>query len=205
MTAVDHLHALRRMTMDCEVCHPNGMTFQITVHWTLLRAALENGSRAIWLLGPEDRSERVLRVLRLQADNVANSDAAAQKLPSGPTEPKAQRIARVKEIADRAGLSRGKAVAKVGYGEIVRYAGDFVANEADHVEFLWRACSGAAHGDTWAILSLQDREPIDSANGITTMRLTVSVRGLSMVAQEVTALVEAGFGLFDYRDQQPPR
>jgi hypothetical protein len=115
------------------------------------RAAVR--SSMFWLLGPEKRSERVLRTLRLQADNVANSDAVAQKLPYGPSKPKAQQTARVKEIAARAGLPPGKAVASIGYGEIVRYAGDFVANEADHVEFLWRACSGAAHGDTWATLS----------------------------------------------------
>ena len=78
MVSVDHLHALRRMTEDCSVCVPNGMTFQVTAHWALLRAALENACRAIWLLGPESRSERVLRALRLQADNIEKSDTACK-------------------------------------------------------------------------------------------------------------------------------
>jgi hypothetical protein len=189
------------MVEDCQECTPNGMTFQITAHWTLLRAALENASRAIWLLGPESRSERVLRALRLQAANVTNSDTACRNVPVGPTKPKAQRIARVKHIAARAGLPQGKAVEAIRYSTIVRYSGDFLAHEPDHVEFLWRACSGAAHGDTWAILSLQDRKSIHSENGVSTEQLRVSIRGLSVVAAEVTALVEMSFGLFEHRDQ----
>jgi hypothetical protein len=201
--AVDHLLALRRMTEDCRVCQPSRMTFQITAHWTLLRAAMEGASRAIWLLGPEDRSERVVRALRLQADNVTNSDAAAALLPSGPRRPKIERIARVKEIAVRAGVSAGDAVTTVRYREIVRYAGDLIAHDAGRFELLWRACSGAAHGDIWAVLNLQDRKTIDSANGVTTAQLTVSVSGLSTVARAATALATAGFGLFDRRDRRP--
>ncbi|HEU4346989.1 MAG TPA: hypothetical protein VFR35_04280 [Actinoplanes sp.] len=52
MVAVDHLDALRRMTAACEKCEPNGMTFSVSAHWALLRAALENAARAVWLLGP---------------------------------------------------------------------------------------------------------------------------------------------------------
>jgi hypothetical protein len=128
-------------------------------------------------------------------------DAAAKLTTTGPRRTKAQRIADVKDVATRAGLSRGKAVESVGYGDIVRYAGDFVAHEPDHVEFLWRACSGAAHGDTWAILGLQNRESIGAANGVSTEHLTVSIHGLSVVAGEVVAVVEVALDLFDHRCQ----
>ncbi|GIF47531.1 hypothetical protein Afe04nite_20700 [Asanoa ferruginea] len=106
VVAVDHLDSLHRMTVACERCEPNGMAFSVSAHWTLLRGALENSARAVWLLGPPDRAARVTRALRLQTANVAKSDEAEQ-LMSGPRNPRAQRIDRVKEIAARAGVLPG--------------------------------------------------------------------------------------------------
>lgn len=201
VVAVDHLQAIRRMTDGCPSCESTLMTFQVAAHWTLLRAALENACRAIWLLGPAERSERVLRALRVQADNVANSDAAAKLLNPNLVRPKGERIARVKGIASGAGLSPGKAVEPIRYAEIVGYAGNFIADLGDHVKFLWRACSGAAHGDAWAVLSLQERQALDIADGVSTQQLTVSIPALVLVASEVIEVVGMAFGLFDYRNQ----
>src|SRR6266487_2012094 len=178
--AADNLDALRRLTEACQTCEPNTMTFATFAHWPLLRAGLENAGRAFWLLRPESRSERVMRALRIQAANVVNSDAAQKRTPRGPRKPKAQRIARVKEVAARAGLPRNKVEDQPKYGEIMADVGDQIAGQPLHAEFLWRAASGATHGDTWAILGLQDREAVDAADGVTTQRLTVSVRIMSI-------------------------
>ncbi|GIF47530.1 hypothetical protein Afe04nite_20690 [Asanoa ferruginea] len=83
----------------------------------------------------------------------------------------------------------------------MRYAGDFAVHDADRLEVLWRACSGAAHGDAWAVLSLQEKEASDPADGVVTIQLTASILALSLVTDEVVDLLEMAFGLLDHRDQ----
>src|SRR6266516_3059607 len=201
--AADNLDALRRLTEGCPPCDPNTMIFATFAHWSLLRAGLENAGRAFWLLRPESRSERVIRALRIQAANVINSDAAEKKTPRGPRKPKAQRIARVKDVAARAGLPRNKVEDQPKYSEIMAYAGDQIAGQPLHAEFLWRAASGATHGDSWAVLSLQDREAVDAADGVTSQRLTVSVRIMSVVTGEAVAVALAALNQFDRRNHPP--
>ena len=57
-SAVEHLDALRVLVADAHVVHAR-------TPFTLMRAALENSSTAVWLLGPSSRDERIVRRLRL--------------------------------------------------------------------------------------------------------------------------------------------
>jgi hypothetical protein len=59
LSAVDHFDAFRALVVDAQVVHARAP-------YTLLRAALENASVAVWLLAPSSRDERILRRLRLQ-------------------------------------------------------------------------------------------------------------------------------------------
>lgn len=44
---------------------------------------------------------------------------------------------------------------------------------------LWRACSGLAHGDSWASITLPSREHLPSATaGMANLRLSPNVDGL---------------------------
>lgn len=201
MSATDHLQAFQLLTNGCSNCSATTMNFLRTAHWSLLRAALENASRAIWILGPDDSSERVARALRVQADNVKNSDLASQKLPSGPLKPRAARLDRVEEIGNQAGLSKKQVTEKIFYLDVVRYAWEFVGADPDRGELFWRACSGSAHGDFWTVVSLQERETLDSADGVATMQLTASIPVVAGVTAEVAAVLHTAFDLFDRRNQ----
>jgi hypothetical protein len=206
LVAVDHAHALRRLMEGCEKCNPSELRFLLNSYYSLLRGALENASRAIWLLAPERRSERVLRRLRLQADNIVNSNSAASLLGATPNRPKSVRLDRVREIADRAGVDPDQAVRRPVNREVVRSAGSYIGKSVsheDHIEALWRACSGAAHGDTWAALSLHDKEVMERGQGIVLANLTASTRAVSIFTDETFIVIAAAFHLFDVRNRAP--
>lgn len=199
--AVDHAHALRRLVEGCQTCDPDQMTFGLNSNYSLLRGALENAARAVWLLAPDLRPERLLRRLRLQADNVVNSDNAAQAMGTSMTKPRESRLDRVREIAVRAGLEGDFAVKRPSNLEIIHAAGEFVGGDdaAPHTEALWRACSGAAHGDTWAGLSLHDKDTVSREGNVATLGLTASTGLLTTITTETFVVIGAAHRLFDRR------
>jgi hypothetical protein len=206
LVAVDHAHALQRLMEGCTKCSPHEVTFLLNSYYSLMRGALENASRAVWLLAPDTRPERVLRRLRLQAGNVVNSDTAASVGGTSMPKPLAVRLDRIKEIAARTAVDEVQAVRPPGNREIVRAAGRYIGGKeetADHAEFLWRACSGAAHGDAWAGLSLHDKEILDRANGVVTTHMTASTRGVTTITTETFTVIDSAFWLLDLRNRPP--
>ena len=179
------------------------MTFLLNSYYTLVRGALENASRAVWLLAPDVRPERILRRLRLQAGNVINSDQAASAMGSSMPKSRTDRLDRVREIAARAGVDADQAIRRPGSGEIVKAAGNYIGGDdaAKHIETLWRACSGAAHGDVWAGLSLHDRNIVATTGNVATTRFTVATHLFTTFLTETFAVIDVAHGLFDHRNQ----
>lgn len=203
--AVDHADALRRLIEGCQTCNPDQLTFGLNSNYSLLRGALENAARAVWLLAPDSRPERLMRRLRLQADNVVNSDNAAQAMGTSMAKPRDKRLDRVREIAVRAGLNGDEAVKRPSNLAIIRAAGEFVGGDdaASHTEALWRACSGAAHGDTWAGLSLHDKDPVSRVGNVSTLGVSASTGLLTKIATETFGMIDAAHRLFDRRKRPP--
>lgn len=202
--AVEHADAFRRLIEGCQTCNPNQMTLGLNSNYSLLRGALEN-ARAVWLLSPDVRPDRLLRRLRLQVDNVANSENVAQAMASPMAKPREVRLDRVREIADRAGLDGAAAVKRVRNLEIIRTVGEFVggSDAGPHAEVLWRACSGAAHGDIWAGLSLHDKDTVSQRGNLKTLAMTASTGLLTTMTAETFAVVNAAHLLFDRRRRPP--
>lgn len=201
--AVDHADALRRLVEGCGTCTPGRMNLGLNSYYSLLRGAIENAARAIWLLAPEGRPERILRRLRLQADNVRNSDKVAQAMDTTMSKSREVRLGRVREIAVRAGLDAQRAVERLNNVDIVRTAGAYVGGDdaVRHTEVLWRACSGAAHGDVWAGLSMHDKNVVDRDGNVATIQMTASTHLLATVTSETFTVVEAAHRLFDLRNR----
>ena len=201
--AVDHACALQRLVEGCGTCHPWQMTFLLNSYYTLVRGALENATRAVWLLAPDVRPERILRRLRLQADNVVNSDQAALAMGSSMPKTRTVRLDRVREIATRAGVDANQAVRRPKNVEIIQAAGKYIGGDdaAMHIEALWRACSGAAHGDVWAGLSLHDRDIVAASGNVATTRFTAATHLFTTFLTETFAVIDVAHGLFDYRNR----
>jgi hypothetical protein len=204
--AVDHAHSLQRLVKSCGTCAPEQMMFGLNSYYTLLRGALENAARAIWMLAPESRSERILRRLRLQADNVRNSDKAARAIGTTMPKPREARLDRVREIAVRCGLDVQVAVKHLNNVDIIHASGAYVGGSEDtaaHTEALWRACSGAAHGDTWARLSMHDKTVVSESSDVATIRTTASTHLLTTITSETFVVINAAHQLLDVRRQPP--
>jgi hypothetical protein len=181
------------------------VTLLLNSYYSLLRGAMENAARVVWMLAPDQRTERVLRRLRLrlQADNVMQSDGFCEAGGFSPNKPKADRLKRIKEIAVQAGVSPADAIKPIGNRQIIRAAGQHIADDPAHAEVLWRACSAASHGDTWAALSLHERR-IDSQDGdMVNMRTAASIRVLTTFVTETAAVITSAFVLCDRRNQPP--
>jgi hypothetical protein len=199
--AVDHAHSLQRLMTSCESCHPEQLTFGLNSYYSLLRGALENAARAVWMLAPESRSERIMRRLRLQADNVWNSDKAARAVGTTTPRPRETRLARIREIATRVGLDAQLAVKRASSIDIVHAAGAHIGGGEDaavHTEALWRACSGAAHGDAWA-LNLHDKSIVNKTSNVATIQIVASTSLLTTVTTETFTVIDAAHHLFGLR------
>ncbi|GAB1512552.1 hypothetical protein [Actinophytocola sp. KF-1] len=73
VAAVDHFHAAATLVSVGRVIHSNAL-------FTLLRAALENASTAVYLMGPGDAKTRILRALRVTWSDMVDQLGLAEKL-----------------------------------------------------------------------------------------------------------------------------
>ena len=87
--------------------------------------------------------------------------------------------------------------------EIIRFAGQYIAGDANHAEVLWRACSAASHGDTWAALSLHERRITSSNGDVFSAYSSASTRVLTTFVVETMAVVGTAFALYDRRNHPP--
>jgi hypothetical protein len=152
-TAVEHVHAVKALIMDARVMHP-------AAPFTLLRAAIEAGSTAAWLIGPTSRRERVIRRLQQVLRDAQDGDRAARELGLAPTKPLAVREA---ELADMARRVMGDPSFRLKPAEmtpIVKFAQD-ASGSTLKVLTSWRVCAGFSHGRLWATLSMLDREVVE--------------------------------------------
>lgn len=195
--AVDHLHCLRALLKDAHLMH-------MYAPYSLARAALENASAAVWLLAPDDRSERILRRLRFAALDIRGGEEAKRLVgaTSGPKS-EADRLDEVRALARRRGIDEKAAVKRVTYGEIVKLAGD--TTPLGHVPFLitWRMCSGIAHGDLWTTLNVLSREELPGAPpGLVHFKITANVKTLLVAVFFAIDMTERGWRLYDERSSR---
>lgn len=114
--AVDHLHCLRALIADTRLLN-------MYAPYTLVRAALENASAAVWLLSPARRTERITRRLRLAALDLRSAEKVAIVLNTRMNPSLTDRLEELKAIAVAAGVVEADALRRVGYKEIVHAAG----------------------------------------------------------------------------------
>ncbi|MFC0504957.1 hypothetical protein [Micromonospora costi] len=195
--AVDHLNCLRALLRDAHTMH-------MYAPYSLARAALENACAAVWLLAPEDRTERILRRLRLAALDIRGGEAARRLLSDAPgPRSEEERVEELREIARQRSVNPKAAVQRLSYAEIVKVAGDTSPAGSVPVQFTWRMCSAIAHGDLWATLNVVSREEVPGAPaGLVGMRITANVETLSFAVRLALDMTNAGRRLYDERSRR---
>lgn len=195
--AVDHLHCLRSVLRDARMIH-------MYAPYSLVRAALENASAAVWMLHPASRTERVIRRLRLAAVDIRNGEQA--KVLVGTVGPRSEqeRLDQVRQLATRAGAGPAEAARKVGYWEIVNDATEALAPNSKAVSFAWKLCSGIAHGDFWTTISAAEKVELpDAPPGMGSFQLSANLKNLTYVTTYATHMTALGWHLYDERSRRP--
>ena len=122
---------------------------------TLARAAMEAAAQAVWILGPDDPARRAGRYILLATADLQEQARAAESTESAEAlSAELEAILTAMELAPRR-------FTPPRYLHMLRDAAAFFAEglpehasrpswmNADRVERLWRAASGAAHGKMW--------------------------------------------------------
>lgn len=165
LAAVDHLACLRDSLFHWTGPDQVEARIHILGQFSLVRGALENASRAVWMLEPDDPDERLLRRLRLEW---AESSAQAQVRELMRAPPGKSKDDRLKELTDLLPPAttdqdqinaKHKAIKKrPDYGTIVEAAGSHLSSGSSQQLFLWKTCSALAHGDFRGTLGYTTRE-----------------------------------------------
>jgi hypothetical protein len=200
--AVDHLHCLRN-SLAGEL-ENDRLSVRIHTHAqsSLVRGAIENGARAVWLLGPATRLVRVKRRLSLEAMEVHHSYRLRELAGAPGRRTKDQRVQQLRELAVAAGVPDPdvkKAVTPPQYSHIVREAGDLTVLGADLADVIWSGCSSIAHGDLSGTLGILDKQIVARDKGVAYARVTGSISGLYWTTAGPVRMIEQGFNLYRHR------
>jgi hypothetical protein len=200
--AVDHLGCVRSSLIESRDGDQVSTLIHTYAQFSLIRAAVENSARAVWLLGPRSRQTRMSRRLALQAKENKSSDRIRELVNQPASQTKEARLQRLADLLIAAGMpaSETKAALRAPtYKEIVRGAGDFTTLEADLTEIVWSGCSALSHGDTYGALSIVDREIVAREKDVALVRFTGSIRNLFWCTVASVIMIEHGFQLYKIR------
>ena len=172
---VSHLACLR----DSLFAQTGPASFQARLHthgqFTLVRGALENASRAVWLLEPDDRKVRLLRRFQQEWAEARQLDEVAREMGK-PTKGKAERLAKLSPLAQNANIDPDLIKKGPDYTTIVRAAGRHPRSGPAVAVVLWKACSSLAHGEVRGQINYLTKEVLgESAPGVALTKVTGNV------------------------------
>jgi hypothetical protein len=197
--AVNHLSCFRDSLLG--ELKEDHLTARIHTHAqsSLVRGAIENSARAVWLLGPAKRQTRVSRRLALEAMEVRSSYRLRTLARAPANRTQQERENQLRELAVAAGVPASdvkKTLRSPRYHDIVREAGDQMVLGADITEFIWSGCSSLAHGDLSGTLGLLNKEIVARDKDVAYTRVTGSISGLYWSTVGAALMIEHGFNLY---------
>lgn len=190
--AIDALRALDLLVRDGEA-----LNLPQTAHFPLLRTATESSAEMIWLLGPEHRRERVLRLLQAQAAELSHEGGLVHAMsaedPGDGREERSRknsyqkefskirrrRMAELREVGHRLGIDPNEFQShQMRYGPIVQEAAARIGGTPSIMRTQWHVVSGLTHPSStrgMATSVIDQLEPLGagvvSANMSTNLRL----------------------------------
>lgn len=170
---------------------------------TLLRSSLEALAVALWILNSEEQSERLSLALAWFKHNVADERVAFADFV-GNEKSDDNRIADIRRIATQNGLNLPGVNARVQSTDALRYADSALEVPNHLLLYVWRLCSGVAHGRPWAFANLTSTAPgapvpkmgkliLDEANLMVPFRIAVVLLDAVFEAFERRTTVEPVF------------
>lgn len=207
VAATQHLN-LARTAIEAEDIYPSS-------HFTVIRGGLVGASQALWILGPDDRTERQQRALRVIDEWYRRAmQHATEYLPL------------VDDLADRLEMQRGMTHMRrrrdearklwlktstlsdkqtLELTDVIVWSASEVLNDplrAALVKPLWQQLSGDAHALGWAVItrsSLVERQ----AGGMAVFAAGGDLRRVSQAFLLSYKILKTGWSLFDRRCEGP--
>jgi hypothetical protein len=197
--AVDHLACLRDSLFHS--AGPAHLEARIRTHgqFSLVRGALENASRVVWMLEPDQADERLLRRLRLEWAE-SGMQAAVSELTGAPARNRDDLFSRLTALLQTTGLDPSKIKSRADYRTIVRAAGTHLAAGSTRHEVIWRACSALAHDDVRGTLGYPAGDELPGQGpGIARAQVTGSVPLLTTGALVAIQTIQVARRLYGKR------
>jgi hypothetical protein len=143
---------------------------------TLVRGALENASRAAWLLAPDDRATRALRRLQQEYAEAKELLSVREIIGSPSARTMSMRLDELMVLARSAGADAAQIRKGPGYREIAETVGSPAPSAPWAAVVIWKACSAIAHGDMRGMAAYLTTETIGhAAPGILLNRVTANI------------------------------
>lgn len=168
----------------------------------MVRGAIENAARAVWMIGPESRLTRVTRRLAQEMKEIDHSYRLRQLVGKPHKRTREEREEQLRSLATAASVPSANLKQTLrwpGYAKIVREAGGLVQLGADPAEVAWSACSALAHGDLSGTLGLLEKQILATNDGVHSGLITGSIGGLRWTTWVAVLMIDRGFQLYRLR------
>lgn len=161
---------------------------------TLLRSSLEALAVALWILKSEQQSDRLTLTLAWFRHNVADEQVAFADFV-GREKSDDNRITDIRGIAKLNGLHLPAVNARIQSTDALRYA-DSTLDVPNHLLlYVWRLCSGVAHGRPWAFANLSSMA--HGAPSPAMGKLILDEANLMVPFRIAVVLLDAAFAAFE--------
>ncbi|MGW8526977.1 hypothetical protein [Nocardiopsis sp. NPDC055824] len=193
VVAQDHWQVLRSSLHGGSSNGQQVVNLYLQGQFSLVRGALENAARAVWILGPDERTTRVSRRLALKRKEYSNLKTLRSEEGQPDPDDDKRRLAKVSQADQRVGVS--SEADYPSYRKIMKEAGRLIPGFGEMAAFsAWSRCSGLAHGDETALVNLETTAP-PSWEGVGEVQVDPSVRTLSLVVWAAGVMFERGTDL----------
>ncbi|MCF3105346.1 hypothetical protein IPZ58_27680 [Streptomyces roseoverticillatus] len=204
--AVDHLMALRATLVREESAERASAVLHTHAQASLVRGVIENASRAMWLLGPDERLVRVQRRLALQVKEVKDSTKLHSRFKTQPARSEEARLAEVQRLALAAGAPSDtlkRFLTAPQYTKIVEEGGAYSKLGGQLILTFWSACSSLAHGDINGTFGLLRHEIVSQDDETALARVTGNFSMLRYTTQAGIHLIDQALALYTQRTVGP--
>jgi hypothetical protein len=173
--AIDHLGCLHDSLFKWSGSDRVIARIHIYGQFALVRGALENASRAVWMLELDDRDERVLRRLQLEWSEVCAQEHVRNEM-GPPGRSMSDRFDDLTVLIQPTGIDPDEIRLGARYATMVKAAGAHFAADGSRQVVIWRMCSALSHGDFRGTLGYTDRQVLGEISpGIALNKVTGSV------------------------------
>ncbi|WP_407681036.1 hypothetical protein [Pseudarthrobacter chlorophenolicus] len=163
---------------------------------TLGRCGLEAASQAVWALGPDDSSERLLRHFRLVLWDLGEEERALTIAGDSAGAGDAREKATTLLSGASPNYSRKSLGGRMTYLPFIEYSADLQDRDPRGWERLWRSASGAAHGRRWITKHSYQTPEGPNRQGVETSMREPKLAEITHLVEAATATLTKGFSLY---------